>query len=85
MPPPAPPWTSPGPSEAIDTVLAVSRHSLRARLYQTGRRLFWGAAPFILASAVFPGQVWLALAAMVMALSALAMVAGAAVGMTPSP
>ncbi len=84
-PSPAPPWTPSGPSEVIETALAVSRHSLRARLYQSGRRLFWGAAPFILAGALLPGQVWFALAGLAMASCALAMVAGAVVGMTPPP
>ncbi len=75
------------PAEGIDTTLAVSRHGLRARLHRFGRRIFWGAAPFILAYAALPGWPlpWLELAVLVMASSALVMVAGSVIGTTPSP
>ncbi|MDO9016521.1 MAG: hypothetical protein Q8S73_28355 [Deltaproteobacteria bacterium] len=81
------PPTAPHAAEVVGSALAVSRLGLRARLYRAGRRTYWAAAPFILASAVLPGSVvpWSMLAALVMALCALAMVAGAVVGSAAAP
>lgn len=74
-----------GAAEVIQSTLSIARLGLRARFTRAGRRIYWIAAPFILASAVLSGSAAPVLAALAMALCALAMLVGTVAGSATPP